>query len=385
MNTLLKSLMRALTACCLFTGAFAASGSGEHTMTPAVTPPRIQMAILLDTSNSMDGLIDQARSQLWRVVNEFALVKKGQQRPALQVALYEYGKPTLPAEQGFIRQVLPFTDDLDRVSEELFALKTNGGDEYCGAVIRKAVDQLAWSASPGDLKTIFIAGNEPFTQGPVDYHVACRAAAAKGITVNTIHCAQGNPSESADWRNGALLADGSFTPIDQNLRAEHIPAPQDPELERLGAELNKTYVPFGSLGSKGAMNQVAQDANAKAVNATTEVQRVAVKASAHYKNASWDLVDARRDAAVDLANIKDEELPKEMRSMDAAARKAYLDGKERERTELQARIRQLDVERAKYVEAQIKQKSMSGAQTLDSAIIGNVRKQAEKKQFVFDK
>ena len=27
----------------------------------------VQMAILLDTSNSMDGLIEQAKSQLWKI------------------------------------------------------------------------------------------------------------------------------------------------------------------------------------------------------------------------------------------------------------------------------------------------------------------------------
>lgn len=32
--------------------------------------PVIQLALLLDTSNSMDGLIDQARSRLWQIVNE---------------------------------------------------------------------------------------------------------------------------------------------------------------------------------------------------------------------------------------------------------------------------------------------------------------------------
>ena len=239
MNTFLKSVLAGAVAGSVFATGFPALRAQGDTGAGA-KPPRIQMAILLDTSNSMDGLIDQARSQLWRVVNEFALVKKGARRPALEVALYEYGKPTLPAEQGYVRQILAFTGDLDRVSEELFALKTNGGEEYCGTVIRKAVDDLAWSAATGDLKTIFIAGNEPFTQGPVDYRTACRAAAAKGITVNTIHCARGNSPESADWRNGALLADGAFTPIDQNVRAEHIPAPQDAELERLGAQLNQT-------------------------------------------------------------------------------------------------------------------------------------------------
>ena len=384
MNAFLKTALAGAIAGSLFATGFS-SLRAQGNVATTQNPPRIQMAILLDTSNSMDGLIDQARSQLWRVVNEFALVKKGERRPALEVALYEYVKPTLPAEQGYLRQVLPFTDDLDRVSEELFALKTNGGEEYCGAVIRKAIDELAWSVAAGDLKTIFIAGNEPFTQGPVDYRTACRAAAAKGITVNTIHCAQGNSSESADWRNGALLADGAFTPIDQNLRAEHIPAPQDAELERLGAQLNQTYIPFGRNGARGLMNQQAQDANAKTAAGGAEVQRVAAKASVLYNNASWDLVDARRDAGFDLGRLKDEDFPEAMRAMDPVARKAYLDDKEKQRTELQARIRQLDKERAQFVQAEVKSKARTGAETLDSAMIGNVHKQAEKKNFVFEK
>jgi len=99
----------------------------------ATTPrkPVIQVAILLDTSGSMDGLIDQTRKQLWRVVNELAIAKKDGHSPNLQVALYEYGNDGLPAEKGYIRRVLPLTTDLDRVSEELFALRTNGGSEYC--------------------------------------------------------------------------------------------------------------------------------------------------------------------------------------------------------------------------------------------------------------
>ena len=37
-------------------------------------------------------------------------------------------------------------------------------------------------------RSIFIAGNEPFTQGPVNYAESCKAAITKGIIVNTIHC-----------------------------------------------------------------------------------------------------------------------------------------------------------------------------------------------------
>ena len=144
---------------------------------PAIeNKPLVQMAILLDTSGSMSGLIDQARTELWAIVNEFIFAKRNGLEPELQVALYEYGKSSLPKKVGYIRQIVPFTTDLDKVSEELFALNTNGGQEYCGWVIKDATEQLQWSDSPDDLKVIFIAGNEPFTQGPVDYRDSCSLA-----------------------------------------------------------------------------------------------------------------------------------------------------------------------------------------------------------------
>lgn len=46
----------------------------------------IQLAILLDTSSSMDGLIDQAKSQLWKIVNELAVSKKNGKSIELFVA-----------------------------------------------------------------------------------------------------------------------------------------------------------------------------------------------------------------------------------------------------------------------------------------------------------
>jgi hypothetical protein len=58
--------------------AWLAVGSGLVVSRPALAKepapparPTVQIAILLDTSNSMDGLIGQAKTQLWNVVNEF--------------------------------------------------------------------------------------------------------------------------------------------------------------------------------------------------------------------------------------------------------------------------------------------------------------------------
>ncbi len=181
---------------------------GKSVATRPAEKPLIQMAILLDTSSSMDGLIDQARTQLWNVVNELARTKRDGQTPALQVALYQYGNDGLNPQENWVQLVLPFTDDLDSVSEKLFALKTNGGEEYCGAVIGSAMKQLAWSDRSDAYKTIFIAGNEPFSQGPIDFHQTCADAKAKGVVVNTIHCGPEAAGVQTGWRDGSVLANG---------------------------------------------------------------------------------------------------------------------------------------------------------------------------------
>src|SRR5262249_39294357 len=160
------------------------------------------------------------------------------------------------------RRVLPFTTHLDRVSEELFALSTLGGEEYCGTVIQAALDQLRWSPAPSDLKTIFIAGNEPFTQGPGDFPPVVGRARARGITVTTIHCGPREEGERTGWSEGARLAYGTYAVLDQGRAVAYVPAPQDDEIARLGTALNDTYLPYGAQGAGGQARQSVQDANA---------------------------------------------------------------------------------------------------------------------------
>lgn len=80
----------------------------------------IKVALLLDTSNSMDGLINQAKAQLWKIVNELSYAKYGVQKPDLKIAIYEYGNDGLESADNYIRQVLGFSDDLDDISENYF-------------------------------------------------------------------------------------------------------------------------------------------------------------------------------------------------------------------------------------------------------------------------
>jgi len=346
--------------------------------------PLVQIAILLDTSGSMDGLIEQAKGQLWRIVNEFAKAKQDGVTPEVQVALYEYGKSSLSAQSGWIRQIQSLTTDLDKISEELFALRTNGGDEYCGWVIKDAVNQLAWSPASDAYKAIFIAGNEPFTQGPVNYAESCKAAITKGIIVNTIHCGNEADGINTKWKDGADLADGKYLVIDQNRAVVSIEAPQDKEIAKLGVELNKTYLAYGRDGRLGAGRQEAQDANVATLAPASGAvaQRAVAKASASYRNSSWDLVDAVKERKADIAKMKTEELPAEMQKMNAAERKTYVDKNANERAEMQAKIATLNGEREKYVAARLKE--VAGTNTLDAVVISAVREQSAKRNFKFE-
>ena len=384
--------MIALGACLVVTTMVMTSGAAteepktnERTAAPIVARPQIQIAILLDTSGSMRGLIAQAKSELWKIVNQFIGSTRHGQRPELTVALYEYGNDGLASEGGYIRRILPLTDDLDRVSQELFALTTNGGSEYCGQVIDHATKQLQWSGSGNDLKLIFIAGNEPFTQGPKDYRKAVRAAIGRGIVVNTIHCGSYEKGVSGKWKDGALLADGSYSHIDHNRVVVNIVAPQDDELATLGVTLNDTYIAYGSKGAAGASNQVAQDGNAAGMSAQSAVARAVTKANSYYNNDRWDLVDAIKGAHVKLDEVKEEDLPENMRSMTMEQRRAYVAQQKKKRGEIQAKINSLNEARKQFVAAEMKKTSADGPESLDQALIKAIGNQASKKQFKLKK
>jgi hypothetical protein len=342
----------------------------------------IQIAILLDASNSMDGLIGQAKTQLWKIVNELALAKRSGHVPRLEVAFYEYGKSSLPSSTGYIRQTVPLSADLDKISDELFKLTTNGGDEYCGQVIQRAIEDLAWNTNAGVMKAIFIAGNEEFTQGNVDYAKSCKEAIAKGIVVNTIFCGDKHEGIKTKWKDGADLADGSFMNIDQNRKVVDVKAPQDSMIMALGRQLNTTYLSYGSAGTARKEMQLKQDENALASAPAAMVQRSVAKASAGYSNEYWDLVDAKKGKKVSVAEMKAEELPEEMKKMSPQEREAYVEKKAAERAELQTKISQLNAERRKYVAEE--QKKLSGDNTLDKAVIDAVRKVAVKKGYSFE-
>ena len=342
----------------------------------------VQIALLLDTSNSMDGLINQAKSQLWDIVNEFSLAKCGNEtRTKLQIALYQYGNDNLSAEEGYIQQVLAFSSDLDEISEKLFSLTTNGGEEYCGKVPQTSLHQLPWNKDPDLLRMIFIAGNEPFDQGQYNYRTALTNANEKDVIVNTIFCGNYEQGINTDWKNGATLTGGEYMAIDHNKKVVHIKTPYDEIIIKLNSRLNKTYISYGSLGKSKIIAQEVQDENAMSMQEAVAVKRAVSKSSRLYNNKKWDLVDAYDDAEFEISSIEKDELPEELQSKNENEIKSYVASKKNEREKIQKEIKENNTKRLAYI-AENQNSDKSGE--LENAMIQAIKKQAESKNYSWE-
>jgi hypothetical protein len=345
--------------------------------------PTVQLALLLDTSGSMEGLIDQARSELWKVVNTLSEARRDGRAVRLELALLEYGQSSLSEASGWIRVVQPFTEELDRVSEQLFALTINGGEERCGQAISTALQGLAWRTEPGALRLMLIAGNEGFDQGPVAPDEALAAAVRRGIAVNTVYCGASDDPDAAGWHEAATRGRGRFMAIDAQHPVAQVEAPQDAELARLGAALNETYLAYGAEGHAGVARQAAQDARSSGYGLANLAARSVSKASGFYKNSTWDLVEAVESKKVDLARAEEAALPAAMKGMSPAEREAFVAEQARRRAALQADIRRLGAERTKFL-AEASARAAGEGATLDVAMLGAVREQAEAEGYRFE-
>jgi len=312
-------------------------------------PPRkVQLVLLIDASNSMDGLIEQAKSRLWAIVNEASSLKFNGVAPVLEIAVYDYGNSGIN-DKNYVRLQTNFTSDLDVVSEKLFALRTNGGEEYCGAVIEKSLQELLWSRDPNDLLLIYIAGNEPFNQGPVNYKSICTIAKNRGVFINTIYCGEYQQGVKESWKDGATCSNGEYFNINSDAKIAAIPTPYDDQIIQLNKSLNTTYMWYGEQGVMKKSNQGIEDKNALNLGSNIASERALVKSKSAYNNASWDVVDAFQADSTKILELKDDQLPEELQGMGPEEKATLINAKTAERARIQAEIQELGKQREVFI------------------------------------
>jgi len=343
----------------------------------------IDLVICLDTSGSMEGLLDSARARLWDIVNSLSQAKP---TPILRVGLLTYGSPSnASAAAGWVAWQTGLTSDLDTVYAKMMSLRTDGGNEFVGWVLNDAFGRMDWSKDPNALKLIFVAGNESADQASEVYNfrIVAGQARVRDITINSIFAGNRQQGINEHWDQVASCGGGTYSAIDMQCGTVQIETPHDKLLLELNMKLNATYIPYGSLGEAGRHNQETQDRAADAVGAASGASRVAAKASALYDNSHWDLVDAVADGKAQLKDIKKDELPAAMQSLPLAEQEKLVEHSRMERAGIQEQITQNQVARDRYLR-EARARAAGGKTALDDAMLETLRTQAKAKGFKFE-
>src|ERR1044072_111009 len=150
-----KFTVRILTAVVTFAmgAAIATAWVFDRTEEPAIAPvplssngQAMEMVFVLDTTGSMGALLTGAKERIWGIVNE---VMQTSSLSSVKVGLVAY------RDRGdqYVTQVLPLTEDLDKVYSVLMDYQAEGGGdepEDVRAALAEGVWKAGWSQpAPG--------------------------------------------------------------------------------------------------------------------------------------------------------------------------------------------------------------------------------------------
>ena len=347
--------------------------------TPKPTKPKIEVVFCLDTTGSMGGLIEGAKQKIWSISNQIA---GGKPAPDLKIGLVAYRDRG--AGEEYVTKVIDLTDDLDAIHGKLLEFKAAGGGdtpESVNQALDDSVNKIKWSTDKKTLRIIYLVGDAPPHMDypdDVKYPETCKKACEKGIIINSIQCG-GDLECQKHWKEICKLAEGSYAQIAQTGGVVAVATPFDKELAQINTELAKSTLVYGRGGMKAEGE--AKLKRAATLPAPAAADRAAFAAK-DGKAAAYDLLDAIKSGKVKLEEIKKEELPEQMKKMDAKEQKEYLDKLDKRRAELNKKALELDKKRGEYIKEELakraKEKGKDGKDSFDDQVLESLRKQAKK-------
>ena len=184
-------------------GSGRGNGSGNEGGKRAGYNDDIQVILALDASGSMDQLFTAVANSLEKVLTTLSSARLNGKKTKVNVGIVVYGQGH---SNGAPFKLSGFTTKLAQLRNKVKETACDGYNEECGSAILFAVNKFPWNMRDRDdmLKVIFVCGNEPFDQGPVDFRNAITQAQAKNIIINTVHCGP----EDEQWKEAAELGQG---------------------------------------------------------------------------------------------------------------------------------------------------------------------------------
>jgi uncharacterized protein YegL len=315
------------------------------------------MVFVLDTTGSMSGLIEGAKAKIWSIVNG---VMQDSQSNSVRIGLVAY------RDRGdeYLTQVLPLTDDLDKVYTTLMTFDADGGgdtEEDVRTALAAGVNNAGWSPAASDLsQVIFLVGDAPphnDYDDATDTLDTAVAAVRKGIIVNTVRCGLSAETERV-WRDIAHNGNGQYFSIAQNGGVQAISTPYDEEMSRLGNRLGSTFVAFGfGAGPAGVARRAEVAEEAAKVEQNVDLRAPTVAKAERAMNKAMnskayigDLLQSIENGSVNLDSVNPADLPADLQALSPEERRAEIERRLATRREIRGQIMSLSKQRQAYIE-----------------------------------
>ncbi len=345
----------------------------------------LEMVFILDTTGSMGGLIEGAKQRIWGVINE---VMQTPSRPDVRVGLVAY------RDNGdqYVTQILPLTNDLDKVYTTLMDFQAGGGGDWRENVRRALADGVrdaGWSRSSQNVAQIlFLVGDAPpheDYQNEPDTLSTTAEAVRRGMTVNTLQCGAADDTRRS-WQQIATRGEGQFFAIAQDGGVQTVATPFDARLSELASRLGSTFMAYGG-GAGPAGTRYRQEADARQSAAEEKVIAAAPRTAAADRSVNkalnrdayvGDLLQSIENGSVKLDGVKGEDLPDELQKLKPADREKEVAKRLDERKKIRDEIVNLSKQRDAFIANE--RKKTTGAKTgFDAAVATALRAQMAKK------
>lgn len=338
----------------------------------------LEMVFVLDTTGSMGGLIDGAKQKIWSIVND---VMQRQDRPKVKVGLVAYRDNG----DSYVTQVLPLSEDLDKVYSTLMDYRAEGGGdtpENVRRALAEGVEKAGWAKqNTNTAQILFLVGDAPPHDDYVqetDVLVTTAKAVRQNMIVNTIQCG-GAADTRQIWQQIARRGEGKYFAIAQDGGVQTVNTPFDSKLADLANRLGGTYLAYGKaeVRKDNAARQVATESKIYAGASNTAQADRAMNKVINKDAYAGDLLQSIENESVKLDAVKEDELPDDLKKLSSAERQKEIEKRLAERKKIRDEIIVLSKQRDAFIqEAKRKTGKQDG---FDAAVSNALREQMTRK------